>query len=203
MSPIELRPVRPRADDDAPEHRERLLPRMLELARAGEADLVVGSRHVEGGGVGRWPLARRVVSRVAGLMAQLLVGGRLCDPMSGFFLVRKDAFEAAAPRLSGRGFKILLDVMVSAPVPLRIVELPYVFGLRMRGRSKLSAAVVFDYLAFLGRQTCARLAASRPAAFALVGASGLAALIATHNLELAARMDRRVTLQEGLVVQAA
>jgi dolichol-phosphate mannosyltransferase len=132
------------------QHDERLLGPMLEILCKDEADIVVGSRYLAEGGLGDWSQRRRTASRVAtGLSRLVLRGHHVTDPMSGFFMLKRDVFDAAVRRLSQEGYKILLDILASSPVSVRIKEVPYVFGLRQHGQSKLDSLVVLDYLMLL------------------------------------------------------
>ncbi len=131
------------------QHDERLLGEMLASLRAGEADLAVGTRYSGGGGVGEWDARRKTISRVATRLSALVVKADLSDPMSGFFMIRRETFEDSVRRLSTQGYKILLDIVASAPEPLRIKEFPYVFRLRQHGESKLDALVSLEYLLLL------------------------------------------------------
>ena len=97
------------------QHDETLLPRMLERLKEDRLDLVIGSRYAEGGSVAEWNEKRRLISRVASRAARLVMKASLKDPMSGFFIMRRDAFDATVRNLSQLGFKILLDLFVSAP----------------------------------------------------------------------------------------
>jgi dolichol-phosphate mannosyltransferase len=112
------------------QHDETLLPRMFERIKEDRLDLVIGSRYAEGGSVAGWNEKQRLISRVASRAAQLVMKANLRDPMSGFFIMRRDTFDAAVRNLSQLGFKILLDLFVSAPRPLRFAELPYRFRQR-------------------------------------------------------------------------
>ena len=156
------------------QHDERLLPRMLDILRDGDADLVIGSRYADGGGVGDWSGRRRLMSRVATRCAAALIGTAVTDPMSGFFAIRTAAFDAAVADLSQQGFKILLDVIASSPAPLRIVELPYVFRDRRAGTSKLDAGVLAEFLFLLVEKTTRGLVPPRFVLFSLVGGLGVA-----------------------------
>ncbi|HWE21069.1 MAG TPA: polyprenol monophosphomannose synthase, partial [Hyphomicrobiaceae bacterium] len=132
------------------QHDERLLGQMLELLRKDEADVVVGSRYLDEGGVGGWSKRRRTISWVATQLSRAVLRGRdVTDPMSGFFMLKRTAFDAAVRRLSQEGYKILLDILASSPAAVRIKEVPYVFGLRQHGESKLDSLVVLDYLTLL------------------------------------------------------
>jgi dolichol-phosphate mannosyltransferase len=94
------------------------------------------------------------------------------DPVSGFFMVRRAVVEAAAPRLSSTGFKILFDVIATTRDPLRILELPYEFRERHEGASKLDHRVVVEYLTLLIAKATNDLISPRFIMFGLVGASG-------------------------------
>jgi dolichol-phosphate mannosyltransferase len=155
------------------QHDEHLLPDMLARLRAPDCDLVVGSRYIETGGVQDWQRSRQIVSQVATWLAQTLMRAKLSDPMSGFFMVRREAFDRAVRGLSNLGYKILLDVLVSARPPLKVVELPYVFRNRIHGESKLDAAVTWEYLMLLLDKSVGRFVPARFVMFALVGAVGV------------------------------
>jgi dolichol-phosphate mannosyltransferase len=131
------------------QHDERLLMPMLLSLRAGEADIAVGTRYAGDGGVGDWDAGRQRISKVATQLSALVVKADLSDPMSGFFMMRREAFEASVRQLSAQGYKILLDLIASAPKPLRIKEFPYVFRQRLHGESKLDALVSLEYLMLL------------------------------------------------------
>ncbi len=104
------------------QHDEGLLPRMLELLESGDADLVVGSRYMNGGGIGRWDESRARMSRFATRLSRSVIKHDLSDPMSGFFAIRREVLEAAVRDLSGVGFKILLDLVASSPGTMRLKE---------------------------------------------------------------------------------
>jgi len=155
------------------QHDEKCLPLMLEHVRAG-AELVVGTRRTQDGLVtaGLSPV-RTWGSRLATKLARRLAGVKLSDPMSGFFLIRQDVFEALAPRLSNQGFKLLLDIVASQPRPLVVKEVAYSFRPRRHGHSKLDGLVVFEYAGLLLAKASGDLLATRFLLFMLVGASGL------------------------------
>ena len=101
------------------QHDEMLLPAMLKILRSRDLEVVVGSRYLEQGGVGNWTGGRIRVSQWATAVTRRVTGVTLSDPMSGFFMVRSDVLRRLAPNLSGIGFKILLDIFITAPKPLR------------------------------------------------------------------------------------
>ncbi len=111
--------------------------------RLGSADLVVGSRLIEGGKVERWPMHRRVISKAADALARLLLGVKISDPLSGFFAIRRDAM--ARTRFRTKGYKLLLNILADNP-RLRIIEAPYVFRDRHAGATKLGMREVVRYV---------------------------------------------------------
>ena len=113
------------------QHPPQVLLELLAKVRDG-ADLVVGSRHVEGGGVSEWSLVRRFLSRgaqVLGLIILPNVVGRVSDPMSGYFVCRRTAI--ADTELNPRGYKILLEVIGRGDIQV-IDEVGYVFRSRIK-----------------------------------------------------------------------
>ncbi|MDB5394431.1 MAG: hypothetical protein JWM91_1937 [Rhodospirillales bacterium] len=130
------------------QHDERLLPRMLDALKNGN-EIAVGSRFVAGGDVGAFAANRIKISKMGARLARLVVKQELSDPMSGFFMLRRDVFERVVRRLSAKGFKILLDIFASAPAPLKVVELPFTFGSRTKGESKLDTMVAWEYAMLL------------------------------------------------------
>ena len=163
------------AMDGDMQHDEALLPGMLAVLRADEADLVVGSRYVAGGGVGEWDRTRAGMSDLATRLSRLVLKVEITDPMSGFFMVRRATFDRGVRRLSAMGFKILLDLVASLPEPPRVRELPYRFRVRVSGESKLDAGVLRDYLMLLADKLVGHVIPVRFIMFAMVGALGLVA----------------------------
>jgi dolichol-phosphate mannosyltransferase len=162
------------------QHPPEVLLKLLRATEAG-ADLAVGSRHVEGGGVSEWSFIRRFLSRGAqtlGLVILPQVVGRVSDPMSGYFMVRRSAI-AAVP-LNPAGYKILLEVIGRGHIKT-IAEVGYVFQERVAGESKVTWRQYVDYLRHLirlrSRGRLERLRAKFPMGrflrFGLVGFSGL------------------------------
>jgi len=167
------------------QHDERLLPRMLEILRAGETDLVVGSRYVAGGSAESFSSRRGTISRAATALARRLSGVTLNDPMSGFFMMRRERFDPIAGRLSTQGFKILFDIVMTSRGTLRILEEPYVFGTRAHGESKLDAQVGMDFLGLLLAKATGGAVTPRFLSFMLVGASGVFVHLAILRVALA------------------
>ena len=155
------------------QHDEKVLPQMLAKLESGAADLVAGSRYVSGGSAASFSQRRGTISRLATKLTHRLVGTELSDPMSGFFMMRRDRFDAIAPRLSPVGFKILLDIAATAGERLRIAEQPYQFGERFDGESKFNAQIGVEFLGLLLAKMTGDLVDPRFNFFAIVGTLGL------------------------------
>lgn len=156
------------------QHDEKLLPRMLRVMLDTDTDVVIGSRHVEGGGLGNWDQSRQRMSSFATWTARLLIGSSVSDPMSGFFMTRRSVFDASIYDLSQQGYKILLDILTSSPRELKIAELPYVFRGREAGESKIDSLIILEYAFLLIEKLTKGLIPPRFVLFCLVGGLGLA-----------------------------
>ena len=163
------------------QHDETILPTMLDRIRNGEAEIVVGSRYCAGGSIGAWNSQRAAMSRLATLLSRTIVTSHLTDPMSGFFMLRRETFHRIVRRLSGEGYKILLDLFASSPEPLRFVEVPYTFRERTAGESKVDTAVAWEYLLLVADKKFGHILPARFILFSLVGLSG----VVVHFLALA------------------
>jgi dolichol-phosphate mannosyltransferase len=155
------------------QHDEGLLVAMLEHLRGGNCDLVVASRYLGGGSAAGLSKQRARASRFANMLVHRLLGIGLTDPMSGHFMIRRDAFEPLAPAISSQGFKILLDILATKPGSLRVVELPSSFHERRHGESKLDSKVALDFAALLTAKLTNDAVSARFLLFCLVGTSGL------------------------------
>jgi dolichol-phosphate mannosyltransferase len=155
------------------QHDETVLPRMLELLKAGRVDVVVGSRYTDGGGIGSWNASRAQMSRFATRLSRAVIKHDLSDPMSGFFALRREVLELSVRNLSSIGFKILLDVIASSPAPLRVQEVPYQFRNRHAGESKLDSQAMWGYAMLLADKLIGGAVPVRFVAFALVGGVGV------------------------------
>jgi dolichol-phosphate mannosyltransferase len=162
------------------QHDEALLPQMLAQIKAERLDVVVASRYIEAGSVGEWQRSRVVISDVAGRLGRLVVKADLTDPMSGYFMVERNAFTAAMRSLSGQGFKILLDLFASSPRPLKFAEVPLTFRQRLYGDSKLDTMVAWEYLMLVLQKLVGPAVPVRFLLFSMIGALG----VGTHLLTL-------------------
>jgi dolichol-phosphate mannosyltransferase len=156
------------------QHDETILPSLIAAVRCGELDLAIGSRYTEGGSTGEWDPHRKRISRFASALARGLAPQELRDPMSGYFVIKSGTVREAARSLSGYGYKILLDLFASAGRPLRFVEVPYAFGQRVSGESKLDSLVAWEYLMLVADKRFGRFVPPRLLFFALVGGTGIA-----------------------------
>jgi dolichol-phosphate mannosyltransferase len=167
------------------QHDETQLPKMLALLQGGEADLVIGSRYIEGGSAESFDRQRAGFSMLATQVAKRMLRVDIADPMSGFFAIRRDRFEQLASELSTQGFKILLDIVATGRGSLRIKEIPYTFGSRLHGESKLDSMVALDFLGLVLAKLTGDVVTLRFLLFAMVGSLGLV----VHLAALAVALD--------------
>jgi dolichol-phosphate mannosyltransferase len=155
------------------QHDPALLPGMLAAVTGGDYDLAYASRFADGASVEDWNRPDRVkASGLANRIARKVTGVTLSDPMSGYFMLRAETLRADAHRLSGVGFKILLDILATVDAPLRVKEFPLNFAARAEGESKLDRTVVFEFLIGLYDKWLGRFIPTRFALFGTVGAMG-------------------------------
>ncbi|WNO54667.1 glycosyltransferase family 2 protein [Stakelama saccharophila] len=165
------------------QHDETLLGDMADALEADPGlDLVIGSRFAEGGSTGAWDRDRVAKSALATKLSRSVLKAELSDPMSGFFMIRTQIVRDLVPKLSGIGFKILLDIMTASPRRLRFRELPYIFETRVRGESKLDHVVALEFLIALYDGLFGRIVPVRFAMFAAVGGLGAAVHMAVVGL---------------------
>src|SRR5437870_5821220 len=127
------------------QHDETRLPTMLQAIRDKQADLVIGTRYAAGGSLGDLDASRAVMSRFATRLSHLITTHNVSDPVSGFFMLRREVLDGAVRNLSGIGFKILLDLLATTKSRLTIVEVPYTFKDRRTGQSKLDSMVLWEF----------------------------------------------------------
>ncbi len=157
------------------QHDPALLPGMLAAIESEGYDLSYASRFAEGASTDAWGRPDRVkASGLANKLARKVTGVTLSDPMSGYFMLRTETLRKDAHRLSGVGFKILLDILATVEEPLRIKEFPMHFAARAEGESKLDQTVVFEFLVGLYDKWLGRFIPTRFALFGTVGALGVA-----------------------------
>jgi dolichol-phosphate mannosyltransferase len=155
------------------QHDESALPVMLRKIQDENLDLVVGSRNCAGGSMGEFASWRVKLSQMGRKLSRMGCEHELSDPMSGFFMVRFSKFESFAHKLSAIGFKILLDMVLSAGPDLKIGEVPYRFRLREHGESKLDFMVGLEYFELLVDKQMGHLLNVRFVSFCMVGALGV------------------------------
>ena len=155
------------------QHDETVLPSMLGMLKAGNTDIVVGSRHTDGSGLGSWKASRAEMSRFATRLSRAVIKQNLSDPMSGFFALRRDILDLAVRDLSNIGFRILLDLVASSPQRLRLRETPYTFRNRHADESKLDSQAIWGYVMLLADKLIGHIVPVRFVAFALVGTAGV------------------------------
>lgn len=155
------------------QHDEHLLPTMLEEIKKGDVDLVVGTREQSYHASSGFGVLRTWISWSCNRIVRLLLGVNIQDPMSGFFMLRREIAAEFAPSLSSDGFKILLDILASARSRLRVTEKYYSFGARKNGESKLDFRVALDFIALVLEKASGGLISPRFLLFCMVGLTGL------------------------------
>jgi dolichol-phosphate mannosyltransferase len=156
------------------QHDPALLTQMLSAVSNNECDVAVASRFAEGASTEEWGRPDRVkASGLANRIARKVTGVTLSDPMSGYFLLRAEVLRADAHRLSGVGFKILLDILATVDEPLRVKDFPMSFAARTEGESKLDRTVVFEFLVGLYDKWLGRYIPTRFALFGTIGGMGV------------------------------
>ncbi len=169
------------------QHDPNLLPDMLKAVTSGECDVAVASRFAEGSSTEAWNApSREKASTIANAIARKVTGVELSDPMSGYFMLKAETLRTTAPRLSGVGFKILLDILATSEAKLRVKDFPMAFGARVSGESKLDRTVVFEFLVGLYDKWLGRIIPTRFALFGTIGAMGVVVHMAVLAAFLAA-----------------
>ncbi|HEU4889955.1 MAG TPA: glycosyltransferase family 2 protein [Vicinamibacterales bacterium] len=178
------------------QHDESRIPAMLNALRAEGVQLVIASRYTAGGAIGEWDRTRAFLSRIATRLSRVVCRQPISDPMSGFFMITAEALDGCVRRLSGKGFKILLDIVASSPAVLRVAEVPYTFRERLHGESKVDSLVMWDFGMLLAEKTIGRYIPVRFFAFTLVGGGG----VLVHMAVLAALRNAQVGFSNAQAV---
>ncbi len=155
------------------QHDERILPQMWECIKSNQLDIVVGSRNIAGGSMGEFSRGRVQLSNLGARISRLVCHCETSDAMSGFFIVDRKYLQEVVRRLTGRGFKILVDLLASSQRPVRIADVPYQFRNRGRGESKLDVNVELEYLFLLVDKAIGNFVPTRFVLFVLVGFLGV------------------------------
>lgn len=156
------------------QHDETLLIAMLDRMRAGDVDLVVASRYMNGGSAAGHNKNRAFLSHWSNVVVQRVLGVNLTDAMSGYFMIRRDVFHAVAPGISTQGYKLLLDILATRGVRLRTVEIPSTFRERLHGESKLDSKIALECVALVTAKLTKDAVSPRFLLFCMVGLTGLA-----------------------------
>ncbi len=189
-------------------HPSDLIPVMADELINDRYDIVVASRYVDGGATVNWGIRRKIISRVANLLARLMLGIDIKDAVSGFFACKRHVLDGI--EFDTRGYKMLLEILVKAR-GARVKEIPYIFVNRSKGKSKLDSRVALEYLRSLwilyryGRKRSKErrrsiLFLSRAARFYTVGAIGLGVNYVTSMLANMPLADTRLATLIGIAV---
>ena len=154
------------------QHDESLLPRMLHHLRSSDSELVIASRFLSNEIPRVLSLRRRILTDIGKLLSKTITTTNLSDPMSGFFMTTRRLVYDAAPRLSGHGFKVLLDLVTAVSYPIKPIEIPFIFRPRQHGTSKLDTNVTYEHLLLLLDKLIGRYIPIEFMMFILVGSFG-------------------------------
>lgn len=166
------------------QHDETRLPAMLNRIRQEGADLVIATRYAGNGSTGSWDATRADMSRAATRLSRFIHQQDVSDPMSGFFMLKREVLDAVLRDLSAVGFKLLLDILATVKAPLVICEEPYTFRNRTAGESKLDSLVLWDFAMLILDKLVGRYVPVRFIAFAFVGGAGVLVHMAIMSLLL-------------------
>jgi dolichol-phosphate mannosyltransferase len=155
------------------QHDEAVLPNMLACIKSNQLDVVVGSRNIPGGSMGEFSKDRIRLSNLGSRISRLICHCETSDAMSGFFIVDRRYFQEVVRRLTGRGFKILVDLLASCQREVRIADVPYHFRDRQLGESKLDVNVELEYLFLLVDKVIGNVVPTRFVLFVIVGLLGV------------------------------
>ena len=181
------------------QHDESILPAMLAKLRQAPLDLVVATRVTEGG-MDAMPSHRRALSGLGRRLSTLICPTPLSDPMSGYFVLTRAYLDEVAESLSGTGFKILLDLVVSARRPVRLAEIPYRFRPRLHGESKLDMVVALEYLSLVADKLVGDFVPPTYVIFGCAGSIGVLAHLAAVQL---LRLIPGTTLEQAQLTSSA
>lgn len=155
------------------QHDETILPEMLKSIKENGTSLVLASRYINGGSTGELGTFRTWISSQGTRLLRFLLKTPVTDPLSGFFMIRRPFFESVMRKLSGKGFKILLDIILTAGEEIKISEIPYIMRKRTHGASKLDGMVIWNFFTLVIYKCFGRVVPYRFLSFATVGFSGI------------------------------
>ena len=125
-------------------HPPEKIPEMFKLIKDNDADFAIGSRYIKGGEIKGWGIYRKMLSRGATLLARVFTDVK--DPMTGFFMIKKECVKNK--KLNPKGFKILLELIIKANYK-KIKEVPITFTNRKKGKSKAGTKEIIYYISNL------------------------------------------------------
>jgi len=155
------------------QHDESIIPSMMDTLKREDIDIVIGSRYTKEGSSGELQPFRVEISQFATKVSQIILKVPVSDPMSGFFMLKCSFFKGIMHHLSGNGFKILLDILVSAGEDIGYIETPYSMRARTHGESKLGPQVVWEFVTLILNKLLRQLIQTQFISFVMVGFSGV------------------------------
>ncbi len=178
------------------QHDESILPTMIEMLIDEKLDIIVASRFSSGSSFDSFTIIRKTISNIGIFLAKKITGVKLADPMSGFFIIKRDVFDEVAPNLTGLGFKILLDIFAASKKNLNFKEIGFKFKDRKSGVSKLDSLVIWEYLLMLWETKLGYFIPARFVSFCLIGTLGL--FIHLLSLYILINLDQNFLVSQGI-----
>ena len=185
------------------QHDESILPFMYAALAAKQGDLIIGTRVPDEAIPAGLSPTRQKLSNLGAWFFERIAGISVRDPMSGFFMTRREIVARLAPQLSPDGFNILVDVILSSEGTLKIAESPYVFRQRLAGESKLSPLVGLDFLGLVAHHASGGVLPTRFVLFAMIGGVGLVVHLIVLSAIIAVMGDRGFDLGQLVATVAA
>ena len=180
------------------------LREMYLLATTRQLDLVIGSRFLETEELDTHRGLRAVISKAGNSIGRLVCGLPLTDPLTGFFLIKRDLFLAAIPNIGRSGFKILLDIlMFYRSAELKIAEKQINFRVRRTGDSKLSAEVIGGFLTQTAKLMTSRFIPTQIITYSIVGSVGVFVHLTVQSIFLAAGANFTMAHAIGTLIAMA
>jgi dolichol-phosphate mannosyltransferase len=158
------------------QHEPALLSKMLQKIRSDKLDLIIASRFLKDSVISGLSNTREKFSSIGNVISTMITGVKLSDPLSGYFMIKKNIVSPLIPKLSGMGFKILLDIVSTSRfsrIKLNYLELPTHFRERNKGESKLDLLTILEFVTLILDKILGKYIPIRLVLFVIVGFSGL------------------------------
>jgi dolichol-phosphate mannosyltransferase len=155
------------------QHDESIIVKMYNFVKNHNYDVAIGSRYIDTGKILNWNKDRIIMSELATKLSSFIFKQKIKDPLSGFFMLKREVFDNSFRKLSNIGFKILLDILTVQNTELKIIEVPYTFKARKFGESKLDNVIIWQFVILLIDKKFGKWMSLNFIQFSIVGFFGL------------------------------